>query len=310
MTSTQVLVIGESLIDIVDRGDGPREYVGGSPANLAIGVARLGHPAQLLTRIGRDVRGERIAAHVGADGVDLHDGSWGDGRTSTADAVIAADGSASYRFDLEWKIPDAPALAADLVHTGSIALFAEPGGSAVLEVLRRLPESTLVTIDPNIRPSLLPGREAALERFESAAALARLIKMSDEDVAWLYPDRTVEEVLAHLRGLGPAIVVITRGADGAVGDAGSGSVTVPAYAVDVVDTISAGDAFMASLVSSLLDLGPEAAAARLPEVLDRAARASAIAVSVAGANPPHRAALDAYPASRPRQASAIEVSAQ
>lgn len=310
MTAPEVLVIGEALIDIVRREDGHREYVGGSPANLAIGTARLGHRTQLLTHIARDERGERIARHVRDEGVDLHEGSWSARRTSTADAEIGPDGSATYRFDLSWELPRGLDTAASVVHTGSIALFVEPGGAAVLDLLASLPASTLVTLDPNVRPSLLPDHADALTRFEAAASRCDLVKLSDEDVVWLYPGRTLEQVLAHIRALGPAIVVITRGADGAVGDAGAGAVGVRAYAGGVVDTISAGDSFMASLVSSLLELGPDAMASRLPGALDRAARAAAIAVSVAGANPPTRAALDAYAGERPFQASATEESAQ
>lgn len=310
MTAPEVLVIGEALIDIVRGEDGPREYVGGSPANLAIGTARLGHRTQLLTHIARDERGRRIASHVRDEGVDLHEGSWSARRTSTADADIGPDGSATYRFDLSWEIPRGLDTAASLVHAGSIALFVEPGGSAVLDLLASLPASTLVTLDPNVRPSLLPDRADALARFEAAASRCDLVKLSDEDAEWLYPRWSGSEVLAHVRDLGPSIGVMTLGAGGVMAIGAAGIERVPAYVVDVVDTISAGDSFMASLASTLLEQGAASMSEALPGALDRAARAAAIAVSVAGANPPTRAALDAYAGERPFHASATEESAQ
>ncbi|MFT4232436.1 MAG: carbohydrate kinase [Leucobacter sp.] len=298
-TSGSALLIGEALIDIVEQpGAGAEpgsleEFVGGSPANTAIGVARLGHTARLLTRIGRDARGERIAALLEAEAVELLPESWSADRTSTAHARLAADGSASYAFDIEWALPPCDPGRADLVHAGSIALFLEPGGAEALRLLRELSPTRLVTVDPNIRPSLLPDRAAALERFERAAAVADLVKLSDEDAEWLYPGERPEAVAQRVLGLGPRVIAVTMGAEGSYGVSARGSARVPAAPVEVVDTISAGDSYMASLISSLLERGIDAVAESLPEVLGRAARAAAIAVSAAGANPPRRAQLDA-----------------
>lgn len=287
------LIIGETLIDIIEQPEQITEFVGGSPANLAVGLARLGHPARLLTRIGRDARGERAAAHFADEGVALLPASWDEGPTSTAHARITADGSADYQFSIDWRLPEVSPEPVALMHAGSIALFLEPGGARVLDLLRNAPAEVLITLDPNARPALLGAHAQSLHRFEEAARLADLVKLSDEDTEWFYPGLAPEAAAEQVRALGPRLVVVTLGAQGAFAVCETGSVRVPAHAVEVVDTISAGDSFMASLVSSLLDLGLEGALATLPKVLDRAARAAAIAVSVAGPNPPRREQLDA-----------------
>lgn len=290
---TRALVIGEALIDIVE-GVEVRELVGGSPANVAVGLARQGHEVQLLTRIGRDPRGERIAEHVASAGVALTTASWGAGATSTARARLQADGSAEYEFDIDWTVPEPELEGIALVHSGSIALFLEPGGHTVIDTLRRAAGSALVTVDPNIRPALVGARDAAVDRFHQAVRAADLVKLSDEDAAWLYPGLLPEQVLAEVATQGPRVVVITRGGEGAIALGPSGVVDVPAISVEVVDTIGAGDAYMASLISSMLDdTGLLASPAALERALRRAAVTAGITVSRAGANPPRRAEVDA-----------------
>lgn len=319
MRGSTALVIGEVLIDIVEHVDGsvPREeHIGGSPANVAMGLARLRHPVCLAAHAGTDARGHRIKDYLSAEGVEFDDGSFNAERTSTALATIDTAGTAHYVFDIAWRVPagltarvsdgvgtGAPAL----VHVGSIALFLEPGGTDVASIVDKLPTSTMVTVDPNIRPALLPDHAAALSRFERVAARANLVKLSDEDSAWLYPHLPLAAAAEHILSLGgtepagipgPRIVVTTLGAAGASAIASPGApfgvtrYTVSAASAEVVDTISAGDSFMAALASSLLDLGIEGVHLRLQLVLERAARAAGIAVSAAGANPPHRAELE------------------
>ena len=289
------LVIGEALIDIVETAAGTRELVGGSPANVAVGVARLGHPAQLLTRIGTDERGARIAEHVAASGASLSAESWTDAATSTARALLGADGAATYEFDLAWALPRVAGVGdAALVHSGSIALFLAPGGDVVLDALQRAARTAIVTVDPNIRPALIGDRAAAVQRFGRAAACADLVKLSDEDAAWLYPGRLPEEVLAEVAGLGPRVVVLTQGSGGATALGAGGIVSVPAFVVEVADTIGAGDAYMASLISSVLeDAGVFDSRPALERALRRAAIAAGLTVARVGANPPTRAELDA-----------------
>ena len=251
---TGALVIGEALIDIVETDAGARELVGGSPANVAVGVARLGHRARLLTRIGRDDRGERIAAQVRSSGAVVEEESWTDAATSTARAVIQRDGSARYEFDIEWSLPVPRVHGADLVHSGSIALFLEPGGEVVLQALEAAAAaSVLVSVDPNIRPALVGDHAHALTTFERAASAADIVKLSDEDAEWLYPGLAPAQVLDAIAQHGPRIVVMTRGADGAIGRGPDGIVEVPSRSVSVVDTIGAGDSYMGSLIASALE---------------------------------------------------------
>ncbi|GAA3025184.1 carbohydrate kinase family protein [Microbacterium dextranolyticum] len=288
-----VLVIGEALIDIVETPEGDEEFVGGSPANVAVGLARQGHAVRLLTRIGRDDRGARIAAQIEDSGAGVDDRSWTDAATSTARARLRADGSAEYEFAIDWDIPVSPAAGVRAVHTGSIALFLEPGATAVRETLRAAAGAAFVSIDPNIRPALVGERERALARFADAAASADLVKLSDEDAAWLYPDASAEEVLERIAGYGPRLVVMTRGAEGAIGRGPGGIIAVAPLTVTVADTIGAGDAYMASLISSVLD-DPTVVddVQAFAAALRRAAVMAGITVSRAGANPPSRAEID------------------
>lgn len=294
--SPQVAVIGEALIDIVDGPGGSVEHVGGSPANVAVGLARQGVAAQLLTRIGRDPRGERIAEHLAASGAGLAASSWSAQPTATARAVLATDGSARYEFDIDWTIPapDVDAAAVQLVHSGSIALFLDPGADVALGALERAAGTDiLVTVDPNIRPALAGDHATAIARFGRAVAASDLVKLSDEDAAWLYPGRGEIEVLTEIAAHGPKVVVMTRGKDGLVAYGPGGIVTEPAWQVHVTDTIGAGDACMASLIASLIEDPAVLTDERmLRRALHRAAVTAGITVSRAGANPPTRAEID------------------
>jgi fructokinase len=269
-----VLVIGEALVDVVDGVRMP----GGSPMNVALGLARLGVPTQLLTRIGRDADGELIRAHL--DGVELLPASLRSGHTSTAVATIGLDGSASYEFDVVWDLQTVEA-SADWVHVGSIASFLAPGADAIEGYLRSF--AGRVSYDPNIRPALMPAD--ARERFERIASLAEVLKLSDEDAAWLYPDDA--DPLDRLLALGPAVVAVTRGAQGVTVATPEQRYDLPAVPVTVRDTIGAGDAFMAALIAELIADRPVDAAART------ALAAAALTCERAGAQPPTRAELTA-----------------
>ncbi|WP_394278699.1 PfkB family carbohydrate kinase [Microbacterium sp.] len=296
--SPRVLVIGEALIDIVERDGAHTEHVGGSPANVAVGVARQGIATTLLTSIGRDDRGRRIADQVRASGAEVADASWTDAATSTARAVIQRDGSAQYEFAIDWHLDGGAAAAlgevASVVHSGSIALFLHPGGEVVLTALERAAAAgAIVTVDPNIRPALVG--DDALAVAERAFAAASLVKLSDEDAAALYPGRTPHEVLDAIAAHGPSVVVMTRGAEGALARGAAGFVTQEPWRVEVADTIGAGDAFMASLVTSSVDdpgfLRGDGGA--LGRALRRAAVTAGVTVSRPGADPPTRAEVDA-----------------
>ncbi|MDH6136868.1 fructokinase [Kitasatospora sp. MAA4] len=313
------LVIGEALTDILAGPDGRRSAVpGGSPANVALGLARLGHPVRLATRVGGDEHGAVLRRHLGESGVLLTDGSVVDAATSTATAVLGADGAASYRFDVRWSLPPAatdPAATGRIahLHTGSIAALLVPGAARVLAAVRAARPGATVSYDPNLRPALLGTAAQERPRVEELVALSDVVKASDEDLGWLYPGYDPAEVAAGWARTGPSLVVLTLGAGGARAFWRHGSHPVGPIPVEVVDTVGAGDAFMAGLLSGLLRAGllgggrdsPAPArdelrvatgADRLPEKvaesLALAARAAALTCARPGADPPRRSELE------------------
>ncbi len=200
MREVDVLVIGEALVDIVDADGTTAEHVGGSPANVALGLGRRGRSVALLTRLGEDRRSDLIVRHLRESRVEVLPDSFTATAASTARATLADDGSASYQFDIGWDLPAiVPDVRPALVHTGSLALFLEPGASKLDRLLDSL-HAPVISVDPNIRPALLPDHGAALDRFESLVARATVVKMSDEDAAWLYPGLSLDEALVRTRG--------------------------------------------------------------------------------------------------------------
>ncbi|MDQ1539190.1 MAG: fructokinase [Actinomycetota bacterium] len=300
------LVIGESLIDIVHRADGSaQEHVGGSPANVAVGLARLGQDVTLSTMIGDDERGVRIASHLHDEGVRLTEGSVSERPTSVATSTLNAAGEATYSFDLTWELHEGqPTDGVTHIHTGSLAATLEPGASAVLSTLESARPTATISYDPNARPDLMGDPHEVRAKIEQLVGLSDVVKASDQDVAWLYDGAPLSDVLRLWGQLGPAVVVLTRGGKGAVvGLSFTGELTsIEAPAVDVSDTVGAGDSFMAGLVSGLLDAGflggPQARerlrSASLADVrpaLNRALACAAVTVSRAGADLPRLAEL-------------------
>jgi fructokinase len=311
--SARTLVVGESLIDIVHQADGSeREHVGGSPANVAVGLARLGHDVTLATMIGADERGARIADLLDSEGVALTDGSVSGRRTSVATSTLDSTGAATYTFDLAWELDAGQPLdGLAHVHTGSVAATLEPGASAVLSTLQTARAGATISYDPNARPSLMGDPHEVRAKMEQLIGLSDVVKASDEDIAWLYDAAPLSDIFRLWGLLGPTLVVLTRGDKGAViGLSTTGELaSVDAPAVQVADTVGAGDSFMAGLISGLLDagfLGGIDARGRLRTVsladvrpaVDRALACAAITVSRAGAKPPLRAELN-RPRSRP-----------
>lgn len=297
-----VLVIGEALIDLIRRPGEPDDArVGGSPLNVAVGLSRLGVPVELQTHLGSDAYADLVTAHLAANDVPLVPGSVRDGRTSTAVATIGADGAASYDFAIDWSVGQGSVVPPGLVHTGSIGAVLEPGGSVVVEILRAARERATISYDPNVRPQLMGERDSARDRIESLVGLADVVKASDEDVAWLHPDLSLQEVARRWLALGPALVVVTRGGEGAYAVTAAGEVEVIAPTTVVADTIGAGDSFMAGLLAGLSDaalLGRETeadlralAGEQLARLLGFAAACAAVTVSRPGADPPRRAEL-------------------
>lgn len=293
--AAHTLCIGEALVDVVLRnGQDPVEHVGGSLFNVACGLARLGRPTSVLSWWSDDERGARITDAARAAGLAIADGTVGAASTPVAYAQMDDEGRATYEFDLTWEIPTAPDAASyGHVHTGSFAATLAPGGDAVLDAVRAA--GGTVSYDPNIRPALMGSPAEVRGRIEQLVTLSDVVKASDEDIAWLYPNEDPHEVLARWCSQGPALVVLTRGPDGAdaVGQF-DGTLHIDTPPVTVADTVGAGDSFMAGLISSLLDagvLGSKGAATALREehalaALQRAVATSGITVTHAGAYAP------------------------
>jgi len=315
-----ITVIGESLVDIIS--DPHREaptgaHPGGSPLNVAVGVARLGPATTLVTHYADDPYGHMIEEHLKANGVAAIRG--GSAPTSTATATLGPDGAATYAFDISWDINGAslPALAAvqgsTHVHTGSIAAVVAPGNQAALALLEAARAEATISFDPNCRPAISRDVAAARTQAECFVAASDIVKASDEDLAWLYPHRTPEESLAAWLELGPALAALTRGAAGPVILARQGRVEMAAESVTVADTVGAGDSFMAALIAGLYQLAALGAAGRqrlqdlshdeLQALAAYANHAAAITCSRPGANPPDSAELG--PLSVPLQAQSV-----
>jgi fructokinase len=289
-----VMVVGEALIDVVTRADSIVEHPGGSPANVAYGLGRLGVSTALLTAIGLDARGNSIESHLHEAGVTLLPGSRSLTRTASASAVIKADGSATYIFDIEWDpAPSVPAYVPKILHTGSIATFLSPGAGVVRSLLEQAHDDCMVTYDPNIRPALLGSHAEAKAIFEDLVPLTDVVKLSDEDAKWLYPRKSLDDSAAHILGLGTALTVITKGADGSQFSTRATSISIPAVKCTVADTIGAGDSYMSALIFGFLSRGIDGFTPAVLEKLGHtAAAAAAITVQRPGANPPTLAELN------------------
>ncbi|MGY4648711.1 carbohydrate kinase family protein [Mycobacterium sp. URHB0021] len=304
-TPLRALVIGEALIDIVERdGEIIGEHVGGSPLNVAVGLSRLGRDVDFLTYIGTDRRGQRIVEYVEQSGVQLVSGSTSAERTPTALATLDAAGSAQYVFDIEWQLSGTPEVTPPLVvHTGSIATVLEPGCRATAALLDTYHPSATVTYDPNVRPVLMEDADIGRGRIDRLIERSDVVKASDEDMRWIDPNRSPEQIAQAWLGLGPSIVAVTMGGNGAYAVCAAGEVRVPAPRVNVVDTVGAGDSFMSGLIDALWSLDLLGAERRpalaavgvdaLTDVLRTAALSSALTVSRAGADLPDRATRDA-----------------
>ena len=292
-----LLAIGEALIDVVRRADGDHAHAGGSPMNVAVGASRLGVSAALSTRYGQDDFGTLIDEHTAGSNVHVTRNSRGADRTSSATATIGSDGAASYVFDIDWDWTDDIDFVPKAVHTGSIGAVLAPGGENVRATIERLRPTSLVTYDPNSRPALMGERADAVRIVEGYVRLADIIKASDEDLEWLYPDRTPTETARAWALMGPAFVVVTAGGSGATVVTSDDSVSEHiAPKVTVADTIGAGDSFMAGLIASLfhrgmLDVSHRGALHALTDeslkaIIHEALQCAAITVQREGANPP------------------------
>jgi fructokinase len=312
-----ITVCGEVVVDLVPQSDGDyRAFPGGSPANVAVALARLGQPTSLLARLGPDMLARRVRDHLSTNGVGLE--AVVDAAEPATLAVVALDaqGRATYDFWLrgaaDWQWTDAelaphPGADCAALHTGSLASWTGPGDRAIAAMLRRTRQQDACTLsfDPNVRPDLLGDPEVARPVVESLVATAHVVKASDEDLAWLWPGRDATDVAREWAATGPGLVVVTLGAEGALAVRPGDDEVVrrAAPTVAVVDTVGAGDTFTAGLLHGLAGLGALGAsplvrlatlsAADLAGVVDLACRAAALTCTRAGCDPPSAAELAA-----------------
>lgn len=302
------VVVGEALVDLVGQRGGRTfsAHPGGSPANVALGLARLGVPVTLKTRLGRDAFGEMVVAHLEASGVRV-DGGAGEGAKTTLAIATLAAGIASYDFRIDWDVEALVPLpiGTRCLHTGSLATVLAPGKTNVVDLVEREHTRGRVTVsyDPNVRPALLGDAARTRADIEHLVAMSDVVKVSDEDLRWLYPDRPDEDVAQGWLAAGPALVVVTRGGAGVYAVSAGLELRRDAVPIDLVDTVGAGDSFTSGLLDGLhrADLigGARRDAlatiddATLGSVVDAAALIAAITCSKPGADPPTRAEVDA-----------------
>ncbi|MFJ9062062.1 carbohydrate kinase [Streptomyces sp. NPDC102409] len=309
--SPALLVIGECVADVVRLPGAPdRIHPGGSPANVAYGLARLGRDTTLITQLGPDRHGRLIEEHLASAGVRvLTDGSGAPTPAATVDLDDA--GSATYTFEITWTLGpvEVPVERLRHVHTGSVATALAPGADTVLDLVRPLRTDATVSYDPNVRPALMGDHGRAVRRAEGCVALSDVVKASDEDLRWLYPDEEPGEAAGRWLRSGPAIVLLTRGAQGAQAFLPGGTVSIGAPPVTVADTVGAGDAFMSGTLHALASRGLLGARGRAglrsldpavaAEVLRHAVASAAVTVARAGALPPDGEELAAALTSTP-----------
>ncbi len=289
-----IWVCGEVLIDILPTGP----VVGGGPANTAKALARLGHDVHFIDGISSDAYGQAARAELLRDGVNLDLALASDKPTCTATVTLDAAGGASYEFLIDgtatfdfhssW-LPDPYRFQPQVLHIGTLVTVIEPGASALYDWAMQVAEFAPIIFDPNIRPSVQPDRDLYEAAVEKWAALSAVIKVSDDDLAWLFPEVSIDDVAKRWINDGVFLVVVTRGANGIVGFTEDGRVEVPGVKVDVVDTVGAGDTVGAIVVEAMIEHGLiELRGDRLHEVLLRAAHAAAITCSRQGAQPPYK----------------------
>jgi fructokinase len=322
-----VAVVGEALVDLVQVSPAaPFEaLVGGSPANVAVGLARLGLPMRLAARIGEDVLGRRIRLHLERNGVDLRHAVAAAEPSTLAIAAIGEDGAAEYDFrvegtaDWQWRADEIAGAFDEVVavHAGSLALTMEPGAEVLIGALARARATSTVSYDPNFRPLLMRSRETVRAQVARLVAIADVVKASADDLEWLLPGTSPEQVAQAWLADGPALVAVTLGPEGVVAAAReAGVVRLPGLVVDVADTIGAGDSFTSALLAGLHDRSLLGADGRdklreidvrtLGAVLELAVRASAITCTRRGAEPPTAAELAASVGAAPRTELVLE----
>ena len=293
-----IWVCGEVLIDLLPATPERIAVVGGGPANTAKALARLGHDVYFIDGISSDNYGITARDQLSADGVKLDLVNSSDKPTCLAIVSIGEDGGATYEFKIEgtatfdfslgW-LPDPARYKPKVLHIGTLVTAIEPSASVLYDWAISVAEFAPIVFDPNVRPSVMGDRDLYEAAVEKWAAISSVIKVSDEDLAWLFPGQSIESIAQRWIKDGVALVVITRGADGAIGFTENGSEEVPGMKINVVDTVGAGDTVGAVIVEAIVEGGIlSLQGAALKATLERATHAAAITCSRKGAEPPYK----------------------
>jgi fructokinase len=298
LSTGEVWVCGEVLIDLIPDGTERKAVVGGGPANTAKALAKLGLEPQFIDGISSDQYGQMALKELHHDGVLLDYVNFSDKPTCLAIVSLSATSEATYEFVIDetatfdfahsW-LPDPFKLKPALLHIGTLATAIEPAASILHEWASKVAEVAPVVFDPNIRPAVMDNRDLYVAAIEKWVAISAAVKVSDDDLYWLYPDQDIELIIKRWIADGVALVVVTYGATGLTGYTAAGSVAVDAVKVEVVDTVGAGDTVGAVLVEAIVEKGlSNLTGDLLKQTLMRAAKAAAITCSRMGAKPPSK----------------------
>ncbi len=296
--SNQVWVCGEVLIDLIPDGTERKAVVGGGPANTAKALAKLGIANQFIDGISTDKYGQMALKQLHKDGVLLDFVKFSDKPTCLAIVSLNSQGSATYEFVIEgtatfdfshsW-LPDASIRKPSLLHIGTLVTAIEPAASILFEWASNVAKVAPLVFDPNIRPAVMDNRIEYVKQVERWVGISSAVKVSDDDIYWLYPGEEINDVTKRWLAMGPELVVVTFGDKGLAGYRAEEKISVDAKKVVVADTVGAGDTVGAILVEAIIEDGLDKLVKdRLASMLDRAAKAAAITISRTGALPPGR----------------------
>jgi fructokinase len=292
----QVWVVGEVLIDLIPDGSERKPIVGGGPANTAKALSKIGIDTQFIDGISSDQYGQIAKGELVSAAVKLDYVKYSDKPTCLAIVSLSDSGSASYEFVIEntstfdftpdW-LPNPQTDRPTLLHIGTLATAIEPGASVLFEWAQSVAKVAPIVFDPNIRPAVIGDRKEYVKLVERWVSVSSAVKVSDEDLKWLYPSLEIEQVVNNWLAKGPSLIVVTYGDNGLAGYRVGVKVIVDAVKVAVADTVGAGDTVGAILVEAIVKDGLDTlCGVRLEMMLKRAAKAAAITVSRSGANPP------------------------
>ena len=292
----QVWVAGEVLIDLIPAGADRKPIVGGGPANTANALAKLGIDAQFIDGISTDDYGHMAKDQLVRAGVKLDYVKYSDKPTCLAIVSLSDSGSASYEFVIEntatfdftstW-LPNPQSELPALLHIGTLATAIEPGASILFEWAQFVAKVAPIVFDPNIRPAVISDRKQYVAQVERWVSISSAVKVSDDDLKWLYPSLDIEQVVNNWLTMGASLVVVTYGDKGLAGYRVGEKISQDAIKVLVADTVGAGDTVGAILVEAIVKDGLDTlSGVRLEMMLKLAAKAAAITVSRGGANPP------------------------